>query len=210
MGENKVIKYIGLALLIVVFAVGGFFLGKRTAETENLTNLNIQKEEKPAENTPTEITGDTTLPTGIYEAYYAEDKDNNEKLYHRLTLRDDGTFFLYVADLGNGSRIAGTYTVENGKLVLKETARYGSDACFYTNDLTTHEGTINNETITMKLNVMDVNNIEKMKNMEFSFTKTDKTEEDDARAYNSAYPKDGVTPAGSGEAWIDCTNLSTK
>ena len=217
--NNTAIKIAGIVMIIVAIAVG-FVVGKSFAEAENIITSNPQKAPSKEENTNNsepivnDLNESGISTTYEYTSFYGieENEDENGKveklnLEHGLYLRDDGTFFLWIADYGNGDRRAGNYTVDGNKLLLKETVHYGSDVCFWTNNLRNYEGTINNGKIDIKLNVSDPDGSDKEIEKVYTFELTNNKEDPESRAWHSANPKDGEQiDATTDEKWMDCTN----
>lgn len=124
MENNKALKTIISVLVIVVFALGGFYFGKKTAETENLMSTHPEPVNQPEkeENKKYEFS---------YNMYEGKDKGTS------LFLKDDNSFVLYRYDEYNGQYYVGTYNMNDYELYLKVKTVYSGQGCFY------KEGTTN-------------------------------------------------------------------
>ena len=134
-----------------------------------------------------------------YVGYYGMNlKDSNGVEYtENLYLREDSTFLLDINSFGVVYHpTAGVYEIKDNEITLTETVRYGSDACHFTNDLSTYKVDIKDKnTLTLNLNDRVVD-----------FTRnTGRAESDEMRNYYVTNPKDGEEVAGF-DTHMDCTN----
>ena len=141
----------------------------------------------------------TKLEVGTYVGGKAKNDEGKEVSAYTLYLRKDGSFLL--------DGYVGKYNYENGKLKLEEIVYYGSDACYYTKS--------NNDGIKLKTYYAEVKD-----NKTIAVTLDGKVVELKKDATNvesssslSRYvinPKNGSTPNGWGDPWIDCTNMERR
>ena len=124
MENNKALKTIISVLVIVVFALGGFYFGKKTAETENLMGVHPEPVKQPEKEEVKEL-----------KKIYRMDEGDNKGTH--LILKEDSSFVLYRYDEFNGHYYVGTYNMNDNELSLKVKTVYSGQGCFY------KEGTTN-------------------------------------------------------------------
>ena len=131
MEKNTNLKFAFFTVLIILFAVGGYFLGKRTAETENMYRETPTKQttptnpETPTENTPTEVTPTET----VYDLKSGYSYTTNGTTYS-LYIRSDKTFRLSITG-ETGENYVGTYAVEKNTVTFTTKAIYHTNGCFF-------------------------------------------------------------------------------
>ncbi len=207
--ENSTYNKNILLFCIVLFLIGGLCIFYRFSLTKSKNNKESDNNEIVGEKIDaSSMIGNYGLKrtTLIYEEdgkMTEEPLDEDEELYYDiLYLRSDGTFYLSVDNYNANEPSVGTYTFNNNKTItLKESVTYGSDACFYTSDLKTYT-----------VNIKDKNNLTLVYDgRTINFTRgIIESEDEREKAYYITNPKDGVTPTGWEDAWIDCTNLDKK
>lgn len=118
---NKGLYFIIIILLVVVIFGGIYYFvnSKIEKDTPNKPNDNIDYKANPY--------------VGGYKSEVKEnyDEENKERFYIYLTLRNDGTY-TYGNNTVTGSRVVGTYTVNESTIALHPIVSYGSDACYVT------------------------------------------------------------------------------
>ena len=189
-----------IIILLCLLCVGiGFYLGSKHSDIEN----NGIVDEKVIENnketikdteqaTEVEQQEEKTEPISYVGNYGHKLNHDGEVSYDFLYLREDGTFSYAVNTYGCVSPSVGTYKVDENKILLTETVKYGCDACFYLRDLKSYEITIKDE------NTLVLESNEFIKN----------TVSNESELYKNRYvtnPADGVTPENNIDPWFDCT-----
>ncbi len=148
MENNSAAKYVISVLIILVFALGGYYFGKRTAETENMAAddnkpiVNPSKEETP---TPQEDIA--------YELMSAYSTDT-----YSIYFRKDNTFRFRVLDENSGTDYVGTYEVKGNNITLITKAMFSTNGCYFKEGALAIEKEIFNEfTGTLKDNKLNIN-----------------------------------------------------
>ena len=197
-GKSKTI-YVALICILMFIAGGlvGYYCFNCTVKNTNTDcGSTVQENETEKEQ---EI--ETISYVGAY-AYLRNTSEEGDKYYDRIYLRSDNTFYLsYKNEYANQPKV-GTYIVNNdGTITLKETVHYGSDACFYTNNLQTYTVKIvDSKTLSMSIEGETINLVKGIL----------EEESKESLAYYVANPVNGQTAEGWGDSWTDCTNLQKK
>lgn len=159
MEKKDLAKYIVVILLMIVFAFGGYYLGKRTAETENIIiddKTPVEKEEtQPTENNqeetqPAENNQEQTPEVQnvvLKSAYYGKTGERTAILY----IRDNNVFRLNLQS-ETGTFIVGTYTVKANEVVFKPVVSYNTGGFYDTKPRPEFSTTVNGDTFNITFN----------------------------------------------------------
>ena len=122
-----------------------------------------------------------------------------------LNLRPDGTFKYNINNYEKSTPTVGTYKVEGKKIILTEKVRYGSDACYYTDNLRTITVNVKEDDV-LVINDNFLVGINEYKKTDLEFFKNEYYKEDPVwRNYFVVKPVNGKQPIDNTETWTDCT-----
>lgn len=202
--EKKNSSALLVILLCIVFVALGYYLGSRQSlkdinkveesndVTETIDTPSPDIEPSEVINTDSEEVKEVSS-TISYVGDYGYDYDyDGERTYDSLHLREDGTFVYGAKNYGCYSPSVGTYVVDNNKIILTETVKYGCDACYYLKDLKTYTVDIKDENTLV------------VESHEFIKGKISKEDEKSKSRYVTN-PVDQGTPSGWEDPWFDCT-----
>jgi len=195
-----------IILLLLIFILGGVYLGTKNSHKEGPTNY----EENEAGETKSYV-GNYGFKKLVFEQSEDEsemipvDEDENGEqdfYFDTLHLRSDGTFILSLDNYYASMPSVGVYTInDDNTITLEEKVIYGSDACFYKENLHTYTAIIKDDStlsVTFAKETID-------------FAKDAVgAEDEDSLLYYVTDPKDNVAPSEKSETWIDCTNMKRK
>ena len=186
MERKRNIIFIIFTVIMIAFAVGGYFLGKRTAETENIPmgHKTVVPDNNNQQNNE----------NAVYElkkGYSNITKEINYGLY----IREDKTFRFKVYS-ESGTDYVGTYEVNGNTITFNTKVLFDTNGCYF------NEGTkavdannFENFTGTLKATGITINHLGKT--VELSIN-NDLTESDELLSTYSINPKSKMH--------TDCTN----
>ena len=135
--KNNSLKIVVVILVIICLCLVGYIVLDKKNNSGNQSEHPVVNPDTNPEGNQT-ISPESTKPlyAGYYEYSFTEEFDegedgiDTETYTYYLALRDDNTYVLNTNVYGNNEPTAGTYSVDNGNIILSQTVEYGSDECF--------------------------------------------------------------------------------